>query len=310
MEAACNSRQRRRSRTIAFVRVGTLPTFELIVATIGRSSELARLFDSLARQTYRSFRVLLVDQNDDDSLDGISKGSEFEIRVLRSEPGLSRARNVALTSVSADVVAFPDDDAMYPDDLLERIAVRLAECPELEGLTGRIRDESGRVATNWSSTAGVVARDTVWYRSASSSLFLRSALVKRVGPFDESMGLGSGTPWSSGEEVDYLVRAVALGARIEFDPTFEIIHAVPTRRELHELGFRDGASVGYVLGKHAYPARAAVRMLVRSTGGVVAGLAGADVAEARFHAWTLWGRMVGIRAGRRQRARARGGAQC
>ncbi len=43
---------------------------------------------------------------------------------LRSPRGLSRARNEALPRLEADVVAFPDDDCEYPDDLLERVAAR------------------------------------------------------------------------------------------------------------------------------------------------------------------------------------------
>ena len=68
----------------------------------------------------------------------------------------------------------------------------------------------------------------VWYHGLSAAVFLRRSVVERVGAFDEQLGLGSGTPWSSSEEVDYLIRAAKLGARIEYDPELAVQHEVRT----------------------------------------------------------------------------------
>ena len=73
-----------------------LPSFDLVVATVGRTDELARLLGSLAAQDYPQARVLLVDQNDDERVAAVIASSIVEIVRLRSAPGLSRARNVAL----------------------------------------------------------------------------------------------------------------------------------------------------------------------------------------------------------------------
>ena len=276
-----------------------LPSFALVVATVDRADGLRILLDSLERQTYRRFRVLLVDQNDDDRVGPAIAGSpDLEIARLRAPRGLSRARNVALPHVDADVVAFPDDDCAYPNDLLERIARRFAERPELDGLTGRTTDPDGGSSGRWSTQAGRVERDTVWHRANSASMFLRRHVVERVGAFDEQLGLGSGSRWSSGEEIDYLVRALDSGARIEYDPSLIVHHELRTftPEELRAVGLRDGGSVGHILRKHRYPSRVLARMLVRPVGGVVVSLARRDLARARFHAATLRGRLAGLRA--------------
>ncbi|HZC29124.1 MAG TPA: glycosyltransferase family A protein, partial [Gaiellaceae bacterium] len=120
-----------------------LPSFDLVVATVGRTEEPARLLASLERQTYRRFRVLLVDQNPDERLEPLTRPG---VERLSAAAGLSRARNVALARVAAEVVAFPDDDCVYPDDLLERVARRFAAERSLDGLTGR--DDAAGWATD------------------------------------------------------------------------------------------------------------------------------------------------------------------
>jgi glycosyltransferase involved in cell wall biosynthesis len=277
-------------------------TFDLVVATLGRSSELARLLDSLERQTHRGFRVIVVDQNDDDRVQAILDfRAGLEILRLRSAPGLSRARNVALEHVDSDIVAFPDDDCFYPDDLLEQVADRLGD---LDGVGGKAVDPHGRPGGRWRSEAFRVTRDTVWYSGNSHTIFLRRALVEQVGRFDEALGLGAGTPWHSGEEIDYIARAVAVGARIEYDPQLVIYHPVKPLSDdgLRALGRRDGASVGYILAKNAYPPKALARMLVRPLGGAGLELLRRDTAQARFQLATLHGRILGYRGGRRARS--------
>jgi len=131
----------------------------------------------------------------------------------------------------------------------------------------------------------------------------RRAIAARVGPFDEGLGLGAGTRWSSGEEIDYVVRALRTGARIEYDPSLVVTHPVksPTRDELVALGRRDGASIGYILAANAFPARTRARMLVRPALGALVSLALLDATRARFHAATLDGRVRGLRGGRGRR---------
>lgn len=284
--------------------MASLPTFDLVVATVDRIAELQRLLASLERQTYDRFRVVLADQNEDDRLDAVVARTSVEIIVVRSPRGLSRARNEALGRLKADVAAFPDDDAVYPDDLLERVARRLAENTDLDGVSGRLRDPTGRTADNWAGAAALVRPDSVWHCAASSAMFLRRTLLDRIGRFDEALGLGSPHLWSAAEEIDLLARAVRAGARILYDPELDVVHDVLSRQQLHALGFRDGAAVGYVLAKNGYPAAAVGRMLVRPAGGALLALLQGDLAEARFQARTLHGRLLGLRGGARARATA------
>jgi glycosyltransferase involved in cell wall biosynthesis len=270
-----------------------LPSFDLVVATIGRTDELAELLDSLRTQTHRDLRVVVVDQNEDDRVGPLLAASGVETLRLQSASGLSRARNAALPHLRADVVAFPDDDCAYPPDLLAGVARRLTEHPELDGVTGRVEDSDGRSSRSWKTDRALLDRSNLWNRANSATMFLRRELVDRIGPFDEELGLGSGKPWESGEEIDYLVRALDAGARIEYDPSLVIRHALVP--DDPSVGARDGATVGYLLRKHGYPARTRARMLVRPIGGALVAVGHRDLGRARYYAAAFRGRLRGLR---------------
>ena len=275
-----------------------LPSFDLIVATVGRVDELQRLLSSLGAQTHAHFRVVLVDQNEDGRLDDLAAEEHpFQLTRIKAARGLSRARNAALPQLRAELVAFPDDDCVFPSDLLERVARRLTERRELAGLTGRAVDGHGRSSPSWARDARQLTRENLWNRAISFTIFLRAGVVKTVGGFDEELGLGAQGAWSSGEEIDYLVRAVDAGAAIEYDPSLVVVHPekVLSGEALRATAFRDGASVGYLLRKHRYAPRVVARMLVRPVGGLLLSLVRRDRAAAGFHLATLRGRLLGYR---------------
>lgn len=247
-------------------------TFDLVVATVGRTTELERFLASLDAQTHRDFRVIVVDQNADDRISSLLDAQALH---LRSPLGLSRARNAALPQLTADAVAFPDDDCIYPPDLLERVAARLVD---LDGVTGR--------EPWWPAGAALLTRDNLWNRSISFTTFLRRSVVEHVGRFDEALGL----PHRSGEETDYLIRALDAGFRIAYDPTLVVEH--PQKQvDGAAVAARDGRSLGYILRKHGYPARTVTRMLVRPAGGMLL-----DPRRAGVHLATLRGRLRGYRS--------------
>ena len=278
--------------------------FDLVVATVDRTDQLGALLDSLDAQTHRVFRLVVVDQNDDDRVERmLVEHPALEALRLRAPRGLSRARNVALPSLTAELVAFPDDDCAYAPDLLGRVAARFDGDPGLDGLCGRPLDADGRAAGRWPSTAQAITPETVFHTAISHTIFLRRRVVERTGAFDERLGLGAGTPFGSGEEIDYLVRALRGGARLEYDPSIVVTHPAkrPGADELVALGRREGGALGYVLAANRYPPRTILRLLLRPLLASVAFAALLDPTRARFQLATLAGRLQGLAAGRGRR---------
>lgn len=209
--------------------------FSLIVCTRGRTEELKRFLLSVRNQTGDiRCEIIVVDQNTDGRLDPIVEAysDRIEIQHIRSPVGLSRGRNFGLRHVRGSVVAFPDDDCVYPENLLNDVNARLASLQTADGVSVMSRDFKGKASgPRWSLKEGWVTKNNVFRQAISYGLFFRAGLVRQVGAFDESLGLGSESCWQSGEETDYVLRALEQGLRIFYLPTLFCLHAASKRDE-------------------------------------------------------------------------------
>lgn len=278
---------------------GDRPSIDLVLATLGRTTEVAGFLNSLVEQTYRGFRVILIDQNSDERLEQmvIDFAEAIAITRVRSEPGLSHARNIALPKLEGDVIAFPDDDCIYLPDLLMRVGDLLVRHPEWDGIAGRTVDERGESSfIPWPTKPALVTRMNVWRRAVSTTIFFRRAVVEQVGSFDETLGAGSATQWGSGEETDYVLRALAAGFKIRYEPEVSIVHESPQPHlspgSAHKA-YLTGMGNSRVLRKHSYPAWFAALRVLQLVAGSAYLLMRGRAPLARFYAAMARGRIRG-----------------
>ncbi len=275
--------------------------FSLIVATAGADRAIDRLLESLAAQTLGRFEVILVDQNSDDWLKPIITRftPRLAIHHIRCERGLSKARNRGLVEVRAPFVGFPDDDCWYRPDFLERLHDRFVSDPGIAGLTGLCVDEAGRLAAGGGCRRSRrITKDNVWGLGVSATLFLRREVFEDLGGFDESLGLGARTIFQSGEETDLLLRILARGHRLRYEPRLVVYHPAENPEEpgAADKAWRYGLGMGRVLRMHRYGPLAVLEHLARPILG--AGLALA--ANRRGLASVRWARARGRLAGWRR----------
>lgn len=277
-------------------------SIDLVLSTRGRTEEPERLLESVDAQRLRGFRLIVVDQNPEPVLDPLLArfADRFPILHLRDpEGGLSHGRNVGQAHVEADVVGFPDDDCRYPADLLEAVDARFAADSALDGLSCRTVDERGAPSgLRWDRHAGPVTRATAFRRSVSHGMFLRRRVLEAVGPWDESLGVGAGTAWGSGEESDYFLRAIAAGFAIQYDPALAVIHGSPApafgdRAEMAKA-YDYGVGHSEVLRRHGYSRSYAAWRAGQLLAGAPLLLLGGKPGRARYY-WNMGrGRLRGL----------------
>ena len=271
----------------------------LVMATLGREREVQRFLAALDVQTYHSFELIVVDQNPDDRLVPLlsSFQSRFPVLHLRSgKRGLSKSRNVGLEYITGDVVGFPDDDCRYPPHFFERVVRFLQEHPNVDGVTGRTVDELGVNCARFDMVPGLITLSNAWARATSSCIFLRSGVVKKVGRFDETLGVGAGTIWGGGEDIDYPLRAVEAGFKLHYDPNLIALQPTPFKhsyRELASRAFSYGAGIGRVWRKHNYPIWLVAYHLLRPAGGAILSIIAGRREKASYHWSAFRGRLRG-----------------
>lgn len=277
----------------------------LILATVGRTTELNRLFDTLAAQTFRDFDIVVVDQNRDDRLLPVLHRARYLGLVLRhlkhSPPNLALARNAGIAAADGHWIGFPDDDCWYEPQTLERVITR-----------ARRHDRPRGVITRWVEQDPALPPGALsWHRSSrfrdlpvsSITLFLRRELLGQIGGFDGRLGVGQ---WfGAGEETDIVLRALRAGALLAYDPQARVHHRVEPPDPSASTIMRRAAQLrargtGAMYAKHALPgwviARGLLSPLIKP---LTRGALGTElvngwaVAHGRLHGWLRWSRLHG-----------------
>jgi len=264
----------------------------LIVATLGRSQEVEALLLSLRRQVFRDFEVVLVDQNEGDLLAPIVAGFRDlpALTWLReTRAGQSRARNTGIARARGDILAFPDDDCLYPPDLLARVAGRFASEPDLDLLSGPAIGPDGRLSSGrWTRRSGPIRPATVWTSVIAFNMFIRKTALDRSGGFDEELGVGA--RFGSAEETDLAIRVMQRG-RAEYDYELRAVH--PHKPAMTARAYAYGRGLGRVLRRRGANPATVATFLIRPLGGMVVSLIRGHPGSAKYYWKTCLGRISG-----------------
>ena len=237
----------------------TICLVSLVLATYGRCTDVGRLLDSLAAQTDSAFEVLVIDQNPDERLrehidHALAHG--LSIRHLRlAKPSLSGARNLGIAQALGEIIGFPDDDCWYEQDTVAKVRAAFAQTDDIEGVVGTwVELLPGRNGTT--PTGSLLYADWRRFRgqgASSITLFFSRKLCARLNGFDERFGVGKW--YGAAEETDFILRALASGARVDYCPEAIVHHAPPLAAMASLLAScrsmrSRGRGTGGVYGKH------------------------------------------------------------
>jgi GT2 family glycosyltransferase len=251
------------------------PTLTVLICTHNRAELLLRTLHYLnAAQRPQNWQVqILVVLNacSDTSREKLCQLQQQDPDGLPLEwieepvPGKSHALNRAIPRIAADLVAFVDDDHRVDADYLANACAAAEKYPDMDLFCGRILPD-------WDGTEPHWVHDTGPYRiyplpvprfdqgetplhltpeiaiPGGGNLFLRGTWFARVGLFSTRLG-PTGHDLEGSEDLDWIIRAQRLGARLQYVPSVVQYHYVDLDRL--KLGYllkkaykRSGATVG------------------------------------------------------------------
>lgn len=101
-------------------------SYDIVLCTKNREKSLEVSIPSFLNQKYLPEKIIVVDASDEHGkilslLKELLQGYKGEFTFIESEGNLPLQRNIGLEYVTADIVAFPDDDSVWFPDTIENI---------------------------------------------------------------------------------------------------------------------------------------------------------------------------------------------
>jgi glycosyltransferase involved in cell wall biosynthesis len=222
--------------------------FSLVMATLGRSEEIVLFLDSLLSQTYSNFELIIVDQNNDNRVANIYGKYKNKIAITHiksKQKGLSLNRNIGLSCISGDIIAFPDDDCIYDSGTLEKVNNFFNENPDYSFYTCNTKDKAFNASIlNTAKTDSDISPFNVMNVGISFTIFAKTTAFCAF-RFDQQLGVG--TPFGSGEESDLLFFLLKNKNKGRYHAGHFIYH--PAKAETAEKAFLYGKGFGAVYKK-------------------------------------------------------------
>tara|TARA_R110002050_G_scaffold98117_1_gene203850 strand:- start:3547 stop:4395 length:849 start_codon:yes stop_codon:yes gene_type:complete len=181
--------------------------FSILVPTLNRSSELARMLDSIVRNNYDEIEILLVDQNDNDIIECIIEKYDLQIKHIKSHvKGLSVNRNIGIKSARNEWIVLADDDAVFGDNYFRALADHINQDPKIDIWVSNVRNiEDHAFYTHPPTFRPNNFKIHHFKQVCSISLAIKNTVFEEIGMFDEEFGVGA--KFGACEESDIVLRA-------------------------------------------------------------------------------------------------------
>ena len=220
--------------------------YSFILCTLNRKKMMLDAIDSLLKQSFSDFEIIVIDQSEETSQE-IEK-LDNRIKYYHSEKrGLSYNRNLGISLSNGEYICLMDDDATFDKNSLENIN-RALEKYTCDIVCGKILDPiTKQISLHGMKNDSVdVTYSNIMEYCSSPSLTIKSHFAKKG--FDEAFGVGS--KWGCGEEVDLVLRSMYDGGRVKYDPSIIVYHPSVKKETI-----TDGKAKAYSLGYGALCAK-------------------------------------------------------
>lgn len=171
-----------------------VPAVSVIMPTYNRSSIILNAIDSVLKQTFTNFELIIVDDGStDDTQEVIAQRSDSRLRIIKqTNKGAAAARNLGIKTAAGKYIAYLDTDNVWHKNFLEIMVGEISDniliyssrnlllCDAKNGKPKIIARKVDRPAYN---PTELLSRNFI---DTNSVLHARS-VFKTVGMFDENL---------------------------------------------------------------------------------------------------------------------------
>ncbi len=172
--------------------IDNCPLVSVIMPAYGQAEYIAESLDSVIRQTYGNWEVIVVDDGSPDNVAGIVEAysvSDSRIKFFHTENrGVSAARNFAVRQTSGEYILPLDADDTIEPTYLEKCVARFVEYPETDVVYCMWRFFGETTETpklKYNNYASLLVNNSIFV-----SAMYRKSHFDSVGGYDENMRQG------------------------------------------------------------------------------------------------------------------------
>ena len=225
--------------------------FSIICATINNLNRIKKICDCLQKQEYKNFELIICDQNKHNNNKVVkSIYKNLKIQFIKSNVGLSKARNKGISVSKGNFLIFLDDDVTFKKNYLKKIN-NLLNKKDHKIIAYRVVDKLNKPLLNYPKKSCYLENLNHIFNSISSVSFVINNKKKIL--FDSKIGLGSNDIYQSGEETDFIIRAIKkFKYKIFYDKSIKVIHTSEkiTLKNYIKKSFLYGCGWSYIVKKN------------------------------------------------------------
>ena len=169
------------------------PLISVIVVTYNRAHFLKDALDSIQRQTFRDYEIILVDDGSTDNTKEIAEKYE-EIRYIYQEHGgISKARNTGVKAARGQWIAFLDSDDLWKEEKLQKQVDYITVHPDCRIVYTRCSNFTDIPEDKLEERQKILLQTNIKW--CLPSALIDAKLFDEIGMFDEKMPYSEDTDW-------------------------------------------------------------------------------------------------------------------
>jgi len=170
------------------------PMISVIVITYNRAHFLADALDSIERQTFRDFEIIIVDDGSTDNTKEIADKYEG-IRYIRQEhSGISKARNTAVKAAKGMWIAFLDSDDLWKEDKLQKQVDYIKKHQDCRIVYTKYQNFTDILEDELNDGQKMLLHSNIDWCLPSALIDIK--MFEEIGMFDENLVYGEDTDWN------------------------------------------------------------------------------------------------------------------
>lgn len=223
------------------------PIYSLIIPTFKRADEVQECLESLTKQTFRNFEVIIADGTPGTSLESVTIPfqSLLDINFQYEEfIGVSEARNLGFLQAKGEYIIFLDSDCIIPEGYMQAVhSFVLANHPDLFGGPDAAAGDFSPVQkaisysmTSMLTTGGIRGKKqhVGAYHPRSFNMGMKKSVFEAVGGYSD---------FKCGEDIELSIRIIKKGFKVSLIEDAYVYHKRRTDfKQFFRQVFRFGAA--------------------------------------------------------------------